>query len=124
MAIQTIRVGPEEVFVLSRKDFEELMEKAGILPPFPPFDANGTCDAIAASEVSIAREVISRRIAAGLTQTELAKRAGVRLETISRLEAAKHVPRYETVVRIDNALKQVEGAGRSRARGKPSRRCT
>ena len=34
----------------------------------------------------IAREVVRRRIAAGMTQQELARRVGVRPETISRLE--------------------------------------
>jgi DNA-binding XRE family transcriptional regulator len=52
----------------------------------------------------IAREAIHRRIAAGMTQQELAKRVGVRPETISRLESAKHLPRIETMERIDRVL--------------------
>lgn len=92
------------------------------LPNFPPLAPDGSCDAIAYGQASIAREIVSRRIAAGMTQVELAKRAGVRLKTITLLEAATHVPKHPTVVRIDNALKQVEDAKRHSARGRMPRR--
>jgi len=36
----------------------------------------------------------------------IADRAGVRMETIGRLEAGKHLPRLETIERIDAALNQ------------------
>jgi len=38
------------------------------------------------------------------TQTELARRTGVRLETISRIESGKYVPRREMMVKLDRAL--------------------
>jgi transcriptional regulator with XRE-family HTH domain len=59
-------------------------------------------------DASIARTLIRRRIEAGLTQKALAKRAGVRLETISRLESAKHRPTRETILRLDKALRKIE----------------
>lgn len=47
----------------------------------------------------------ARREAAGLTQDELAKRAGVTRAAISHLETGKRTkPRHETVVAIDRAL--------------------
>ena len=75
-----------------------------VLPPLPPANRRRARDAVAFADVAIAPKLISRRIKAGLTQKELARRAGVRLETICRLEAAKHSPTRETLTRIDAAL--------------------
>ena len=108
MTVQTIKVGDQELVVLTREAFDELMEKAGILPSVPAADSEGFRPATQTADALIARKIISRRIRAGLTQAELAQRAGVRMETISRLESGKHVPRQETLIRIDAALKSAE----------------
>jgi DNA-binding XRE family transcriptional regulator len=104
MTVKTISIANDELVVLSRKDFDHLMEKAGMLPARPRRDARGNVPARAAIDVSIARELVNDRIRHGWTQTELARRAGVRLETISRLESGKHVPRRETLLKLDRAL--------------------
>jgi len=39
----------------------------------------------------------------------LARRVGVRAETISRLEGGKNLPRNETMERIDRALPELKG---------------
>ena len=106
MTIQTISIANDELVVLSRKDFQDLMEKAGILPAKPKPDKDGTVDAREAVDISIARSLISDRIKRGWTQTELARRAGVRLETIGRIEAGKHIARRETLLKLDRALAQ------------------
>lgn len=80
------------------------MEKAGLLPSLPDADAEGNRPALATCNVIIARKIISRRIKAGLTQKELAGRAGVRLETVCRVESAKQRPSRETILRLDAAL--------------------
>jgi len=74
------------------------------LPPFPLADANGNRPAIEYARVSIARQIITERRAAGLTQAELATRAGVRVETVSRLESAKHSADESTMKKIDGVL--------------------
>jgi transcriptional regulator with XRE-family HTH domain len=58
----------------------------------------------AAIDVSIARDLVNDRIRRGWTQTELARRSSVRLETISRIESGKHAPRQETLLKLDRAL--------------------
>jgi DNA-binding XRE family transcriptional regulator len=88
----------------SRNKNGDVMEKAQILPPRPQRDARGNVPARAAIDVSIARELITDRIRHGWTQTELARRSGVRLETISRIESGKHIPRQETLLKLDRAL--------------------
>jgi len=104
MTLQTISIANDELVVLSRKDFDRLMEKAGLLPSRPSPDANGNIDARSAIDVSIARDLITDRIRRGWTQTELARRSGVRLETIGRIESGKHIPRRETLLKLDRAL--------------------
>jgi DNA-binding XRE family transcriptional regulator len=74
------------------------------LPARPRRDAHGNVPARAAIDASIARELVMDRIRHGWTQTELARRSGVRLETISRIESGKHVPRQETLLILDRAL--------------------
>src|SRR5262245_64723421 len=76
------------------------------LPALPPADENGHFPAIETARVLIARQVIRARKAAGWTQSELADRAGVRQETISRIETGKHSPGLKTMAKIDRALKQ------------------
>jgi DNA-binding XRE family transcriptional regulator len=104
MTLQTISIANDELVVLSRKDFDRLMEKAGKLPARPRPDAKGNVPARVAIDVSISRDLITDRIRRGWTQTELARRSGVRLETISRIESGKHVPRQETLLKLDRAL--------------------
>jgi transcriptional regulator with XRE-family HTH domain len=75
------------------------------LPAFPPTDADGNSPAIEFARVSIARQLITERRAAGLSQAELARRAGIRVETLSRLENAKHSADEATMKRIDRVLR-------------------
>jgi DNA-binding XRE family transcriptional regulator len=106
MTLQTISIANDELVVLSRKDFDRLMERAGMLPAHPRTDAHGNVPARAAIDVSIARGLVHDRIRRGWTQTELARRSGVRLETISRIESGKHAPRQETLLKLDRALSE------------------
>ncbi|HEV7223749.1 MAG TPA: helix-turn-helix transcriptional regulator [Pirellulales bacterium] len=76
------------------------------LPPVPPADEEGNRPAVEYARASIARSIIQERRQLGLSQQELARLAGVRQETISRVESAKHSPTVRTVERIDRALKR------------------
>jgi DNA-binding XRE family transcriptional regulator len=77
------------------------------LPPLPLADENGHYAAIETARVIIARQVIRGRKAAGWTQAELAARAGVRQETIARIETGEHAPGLKTMAKIDLALRRV-----------------
>jgi ribosome-binding protein aMBF1 (putative translation factor) len=72
-------------------------------------DGNYTIEHV---RVSLANKVSQQRKAAGLTQAELAKRAGVRVETISRLESGLHMPGVRRFEKIERVLKR---SGKSRA---------
>ena len=82
------------------------LEAIESLPPLPPVLPNGNREALPLIRVSIAREIIKERHELGLTQAQLAKLAGIRQETLSRLESGKHKPNVRTVERIDAALRR------------------
>ncbi len=73
--------------------------------------AGGTANAIDFARSSIARTVARDRRAAGLSQQALAKLAGLRAETISRIESGRHTATVATLDRIEKALEK----GRRRA---------
>lgn len=96
----------ETFVVVPKEEYQDLMARAhGVaLPAYPRADRKGRRPAIAFALTSIAREIITRRLAAGWTQDKLARQAGLRVETISRLEGAKHHPQQATIDKIDRAL--------------------
>jgi len=53
---------------------------------------------------SIAKEILRKRRDSGLSQKVLAKRAGIRVETLCRIEKGKHTPSVPTIDRIDRVL--------------------
>lgn len=95
---------------------ERLADREPALPSFPPADAKGNRPALEYIQVSIARDIIKERRALGLSQLALAELAGLRQETLSRLESGKHSPTVRTVDKIDRALKQF-ARSRSKQRG-------
>ena len=53
---------------------------------------------------AVALRLIEYRVKEGITQTELARRVGVRQPAIARLEAGDHEPSFATLARIAQAL--------------------
>lgn len=100
---------------IGRAEYERLLAKAGEAvprggdenadgPALPKPDAAGNFPAVEYVRASIARELIRRRSAAGLSQRELADLAGVRRETVSRIESGKHTVGERVMARIERAL--------------------
>jgi len=52
----------------------------------------------------MARKIIAARNAVGLSQAALARKAGIRVETLNRLEKGKHTPDLATTGKINKAL--------------------
>ena len=111
--VQTLNLAGKKFVILERGEYERLraLERSArqaALPPWPPGDAEGDRPALEFVRVSIARDIIKERTALGLTQQELAKLAGIRQETLCRLETGKQAPNVRTVDKIDQALKRAE----------------
>ena len=98
-----------DMITIPRKEYERLLARAGEaprVPPLPKVDARGNFPAIEYARASIAREMIRRRTAAKLSQEELATKAGVRRETISRIESGKHTTTERIMKKIDRVLRR------------------
>lgn len=97
------------VVVLDQAEYERLREKADEWePPMPQPDAEGTYPGVEALRVSLARKILRHRRRLGLTQAELARRAGICPETLNRIERARNTPSVATVEKIERALTQRE----------------
>ncbi len=118
MIAQTILLEGKPYVVLPREEYDRLstLAKAGELPPLPEPDEEGNYPAVEYARASLARKIIRDRVTAGLSQRELALRAGVRVETLCRIETGKHIPSVPTIEKIDRALKQY-AKSKSKGRG-------
>jgi DNA-binding XRE family transcriptional regulator len=76
------------------------------LPPLPPADADGNRPAVEYGRASIARSIIRDRAQLGLSQAELARRAGLRKETLCRIESGRYTPSLPSLEKIDRALRE------------------
>src|SRR5438034_6540077 len=102
MIAGTIQLGKRRFVVVPEGEYDQLRRKASItgdvdLPKLPPKLANGNYPAIEAMRVGLAQKLIKRRWAVGLSQAELARRAGIRAETLNRIEKGKVTADTETI---------------------------
>ena len=103
------------MITIRRAEYERLLAKAGESiegdgPVLPQPDAQGNFPAVEYLRASIARELIRRRRAAGLTQTQLAQLSGVRQETISRIESGTRTPSERVMASIESVLAKRQGS--------------
>jgi DNA-binding XRE family transcriptional regulator len=111
MSLATLALNGKHFVVIEQAEYRRLRQAASQArslrtAPYPEPDADGLVPAIAFANADIARKLARRRKQAALTQAELAKRAGLRVETISRIENGRNVPDTATVQRIDRALRK------------------
>jgi len=97
-----IVMGNQTFVLVPEKEYERLVE--GNPPPLPPKNSRGNFPAIAATDALIAKGLVRDRKAAGLTQRELARRAGIRVETLNRAERGAVVPDVRTLRKVEKAL--------------------
>src|SRR5262245_50955936 len=90
---------------------------------FPRPDRQGNYPAVEYARASIARDPVRERTLAGLTQRELARLAGVRVETLCRIETGRHTASTATLAKLERALRgaKKKKAG-SRRVGKSAKR--
>ncbi|MBI3462040.1 MAG: helix-turn-helix transcriptional regulator [Planctomycetes bacterium] len=101
--------------LVPQRDYERLTGEP-LEPAMPQLDAQGNYPALEAMRVLLARDIIRDRRKLGLNQRELAKRAGIRVETLCRIETGKHTPSVPVIDKIDRALKAAEADQGKRTR--------
>ncbi len=80
----------------------------------PAPDAHGNYPALEAMAVALARDILRTRRKLGLSQAELGLRAGIRPQTLKRIEQGQHKPSVPTIDKIDRALKKAEAERKTR----------
>ncbi|MFV0444906.1 MAG: multiprotein-bridging factor 1 family protein [Planctomycetaceae bacterium] len=106
---QNITLDGKQYVIVPRDEYERLSRVAR-LPELPPQNSDGTYPAVAYARASLARKIILRREAVGCTQADLARRAGIRVETLCRIESGKVTPTLASVEKLDKALAKLEKA--------------
>jgi DNA-binding XRE family transcriptional regulator len=118
---QRLVIEGKRYILLREAEYESLCREAGRfenvpdddLPALPKPDRRGRVPAVEFSRVSLARDLICQRKAAGLSQQQLADAARVRQETISRIESGKH---SVTIKTWDKVFKALETAQRKKGK--------
>lgn len=104
-------INGKRLVLLDENEYDRLLSKADEWEPLLPEPLpNGNFPALEYARVSLALKIIRDRRRLGLTQVELARRAGIRPQTLDRIEQGKTDPSVATVEKIDRALKKAEQA--------------
>lgn len=105
----TLTLRRKSYVVLEEAEYRHLA-RLKRLPPLPEPNERGNYPAVPAAHAIIARGIIIDRSALGLSQKDLAGLAGIRVETLNRIEKARVTPDTATIVKIDRALKRAQAS--------------
>lgn len=107
MPVRTLKLDGREYVLVPRKQWEAISRKSNgsrsttPLKMPPPINGLYTIEHV---RISLANKIAAQRKALRLTQAQLAKLAGMRVETISRLENGLHTPSLRTFTKIEQAI--------------------
>jgi DNA-binding XRE family transcriptional regulator len=97
-AYQRVLLDGKWYIIVAEDEFRALMQtrksKRGI-------DA---LDAMNVSDQRMADRLLQRRQESGLTQKDLARLAGIRVETLNRIEKGRTTPDFRTIRKLVNAM--------------------
>ena len=124
IGVQRVEVEGRRFVFLPEVEYERLCHTAGEaveladeeLPALPKPDKHGRFPALQYARISLARDLIRNRKGAGLSQQQLADLAGVRQETLSRIETGKQTACPRTVDKIMRAIEAARRRPRSAKR--------
>ena len=108
MSHATLSMKGKTFVLVPQAEYRRMVAAGSTIPDYPAPDAEGNFPALQTGRVSIAREVIRRRQSVGLSQKALAASAGIRVETLNRIEKARVTADTATIAKIDRALKRAE----------------
>lgn len=94
--------------ILRESVFQWLCREAGVQGRRPGGAADPLGPGFDLDRASLAEKLVRRRHAAGLSQAELARRAGVRPETLNRIERGRTTPDFRTVRKLVVAMNAAE----------------
>ena len=96
-------------YVIVRESvFEHLARQVGLQQGSTAADQEALAPGFDLDRASLAEKLVRRRRASGLSQAELARRAGVRPETLNRIERGRSTPDFTTVRKLVLAMNAAE----------------
>jgi DNA-binding XRE family transcriptional regulator len=120
IGLPRLEVEGKRFVLLPETEYDRLCRRAGkaaaeddSLPPLPKPDKHGRFPALQYARISLARDLIRDRKGVGLSQQQLADLAGIRQETLSRIETGRHTASQRT---IDKIMQVIEAKRRCRKR--------
>ena len=106
--VQTLDIRGKKFVLIPATEYRRLTRRpTPAIPSMPAVSPDGTYPAAAAMRTMMARKIIAARKAVGLSQAALARKAGIRVETLNRLEKGRHTPDLATMAKINEALDEV-----------------
>ena len=109
VAAKRVVVKGKRMVMIVEFEFERLLRKADEFEPMLPAPLpNGNYPAGEYLRVSLALKIIRHRRRLGITQAELARRAGIRPASLNRIEQGQVDPSIRTVDKIERALTEAE----------------
>jgi ribosome-binding protein aMBF1 (putative translation factor) len=99
---QMLTIGRKRYYLLDEAEYARL--RRSNVPKLPGKDATGGVPAVAYVRALVARRIIEARESLGWSQAELARRAGIRTETLNRIEKCKHSADPKTIDKIEAAI--------------------
>lgn len=103
MAYDTMVLNGKRFVLIPAAEFKAMQKTRGV-PNLPQPDSKGNRPAVAFADAAIARSIVHDREAVGMTQSELAIAAGIRVEILNRAERGVTVPSVRTLQKIEAAL--------------------
>jgi len=97
-AYQRVQLDGKWYVIVAEDEFRALTETRA---------SEGEIDALDAMNMSdqrLADRLLQRRQSAGLTQKDLARLAGIRVETLNRIEKGRTTPDFRTIRKLVNAI--------------------
>src|SRR5688572_11756076 len=99
MPLKTMTLKGKRYVLVPEREYARLTAK-----PHAPHPTARNVDALAFADATIAASIVRDRQAVGLTQRELAERAGIRVEVLNRAERGVVVPSVRTLSKLEFAL--------------------
>lgn len=105
---QSLELEGVRYVILRENVFSMLCRMAKVQTDCPAPDETGATTAVDLDRASLAHKMVQRRRSSGLSQAELARRAGVRVETLNRIERGKTTPDFATIRKLILAMSATE----------------
>jgi DNA-binding XRE family transcriptional regulator len=117
--LQLLELGGVRYVIVRESAFDYLCKQAHVKWQELRVHKEGLKPGLDLDGPSLAEKLVRRRVASGLSQAELARRAGIRPETLNRIERGRTTPDFATVRKLVIAMNTAERDQAAQTIGRP-----